>query len=240
MLAGSTPSAAPAENRELAPAARASTELGARCARFPAPPSHYFEDHFGLRARLVRWQALLRLRMFGVSASPDVIVGRDGWLFYAGDGAAEDIASAVPFTRDELEAWRTDAGAHAGLDGGARHRLRVRARPRQARRSTRELLPASVRRVGAETRTDALVRYLRRRTRPCPSSTCGRRCMAAKSGERLYHRTDTHWNDRGAFAASQALLRCSRPRLAAPAPGAASSTRPRCRAGPRPGGHAGR
>ena len=29
---------------------------------------------------------MLRLRMFGVSASPDVIVGRDGWFFYAGEG----------------------------------------------------------------------------------------------------------------------------------------------------------
>jgi len=31
--------------------------------------------------------------------------------------------------------------------------------------------------------------------------------VAAKAGERLYHRTDTHWNDRGAWVAYAAIVR---------------------------------
>src|SRR6185503_14961069 len=75
-----TPSA---ENRELAPPPSRPDSWPALRA-FPGAASRYFEDHFGLRARLVRWQAALRLRLLHASASPDVILGRGGWLFYAG------------------------------------------------------------------------------------------------------------------------------------------------------------
>jgi len=213
MLAGLDREIPQGENRELATwPARPSTWATLRA--FPGAASRYFEDHFGLRARLVRWQAMLRLRMFGVSASPDVIVGRDGWLFYAGDGAAEDMASTVPFTRPELEAWRTTL-EHT-RDWMVSHGIAyvfVLAPDKHA--VYPELLPASVRRVGAETRTDALVRYLGDHS-TVPVLDLRQALHAAKIRERIYHRTDTHWNDRGAFAASQALLRLLAPRLEAP------------------------
>ena len=37
---------------------------------------------------------------------------------------------------------------------------------------------------------------------------------AAASGERLYHLTDTHWNDRGAFIAYQQVMARIAPELA--------------------------
>ena len=58
----------------------------------PEQLTRYFEDHFAFRQRLVRWQAVVRLRVLGVSPSKSVIKGRDGWLFYADDGAMADYA----------------------------------------------------------------------------------------------------------------------------------------------------
>ena len=72
----------------------------------PEQLTRYFEDHFAFRQRLVRWQAVVRLRVLGVSPSKAVIKGRDGWLFYADDGAMADYAAAPPFTGAELERWR--------------------------------------------------------------------------------------------------------------------------------------
>jgi alginate O-acetyltransferase complex protein AlgJ len=204
------------ENRELAPRPAPPATWQALRA-FPAAAARYFEDHFGLRARLVRWQALVRLRLLGTSASPDVIVGRDGWLFYAGDGAAEDMASAVPFTRDELEAWRTTL-EHTQDWMEARGIAYVFVLAPDKHAVYPELLPPSIHRVGAETRTDALVRYLRDHS-TVPVLDLRGALMAAKGRERIYHRTDTHWNDRGAFAASQALWWMLAPRLGAPANG---------------------
>ena len=216
MVAGLDHEAARSENRELAARPRRPVSW-AEWRAFPAAASHYFEDHFGLRARLVRWQALLRLRVFGVSASPDVIVGRDGWLFYAGDGGTEDIVSAVPFTHAELDAWRTTL-EHTRDWMQARGIAYVFVLAPDKHEVYPELLPASVRRVGVESRSDALVRYLREHS-TVPVLDLRETLSAAKGRERIYHRTDTHWNDRGAYAASQALLRVLAPRLSAPAHG---------------------
>jgi len=203
MVAGLDHETPQGENRELAATpARPATWEALRA--FPGAASHYFEDHFGLRARLVRWQALLRLRLFGVSASPDVIVGRDGWLFYAGDGAAEDMASATGFTPSELEHWRRTL-QHTQDWMRAHGIVYVFVLAPDKHAVYPELLPASVRSIGAETRTDTLVRYLREHStvnvldlRPV--------LQRAKAFERVYHRTDTHWNDRGAFVAATAIV----------------------------------
>jgi hypothetical protein len=213
MLAGLDREVPTGENRELAPWPAAPRTWAAWRA-WPGSASRYFEDHFGLRARLVRWQAALRLRVFGVSASPDVIVGRDGWLFYAGEGAVEDIVSEVPFTPEELEGWRTTL-EHTQDWMEARGIAYVFVIAPDKHAVYPELLPSSVRQVGAETRTDALVRYLRDRS-TVPVLDLRGALEAAKGRERVYHRTDTHWNDRGALAASQALWRMLAPRLEAP------------------------
>jgi len=193
-----------AENRELAkPPVLAWRWMDLRA--LPGAASSYFEDHFGLRARLVRWQAWLRLRVFHVSASPDVILGRDGWLFYAGDGGSEDLISAVPFRPSELEKWcATLQHTHDWLEAQGIDYLFVLAPDKHA--VYPEYLPASVHRVGVETRTDALVRYLRDHS-TVPVLDLRPALLAAKKDERLYHRTDTHWNDRGAFVAYTALVR---------------------------------
>ncbi len=202
-LAGIDREAASGENRELASWPRLALEREALRA-LPDGLTRYFEDHFAFRARLVRWQAALRLTWFGISPSPDVFVGRDGWLFYAADGAADDYAAAVPFSREDLEVWRqtlqhTDDWLRAQ---GARY-LFVIAPDKHA--VYPEYLPAGIRRVGNESRIDVLVRYLRDHS-TVPVVDVRPALAEAKARERVYHRTDTHWNDRGAFAAYGALL----------------------------------
>jgi hypothetical protein len=203
MLLATDRTAAPVENRELAPAPEL-PQGWADLRAFPGAASRYFEDHFGLRARLVRWQAALRLRLLHVSASPDVMIGRDGWLFYAGDGGSEDIASATPFTADELEAWRsTLQHTYDWLRARGIAYVFVLAPDKHAIYS--EEMPPAVRRVGVETRTDALVRYLREHS-TVPVLDLRAVLLDAKARERVYHRTDTHWNDRGAYVGYTAIV----------------------------------
>lgn len=222
-LAGVDRAPAGGENRELAPWPRVGWDAGTLRA-WPGAAARYFEDHFAFRARLVRWQAVLRLEWLGVSPSTEVLVGRDGWLFYSADGGLDDFASAVPFSREDLETWRqTLQHTSDWLKGQGVAYLFVLAPDKHA--VYPEFMPAGVRRVGAGTRTDALVRYLRDHStvavldlRPA--------LLEAKPRERLYHRTDTHWNDRGAFVAYQQVME----RLAALSP---PVERPRLVAQPR-------
>jgi hypothetical protein len=169
----------------------------------PEQLTRYFEDHFAFRQRLVRWQAAVRLRMLGVSPSKAVIKGRDGWLFYADDGAMADYAAAPPFTGAELEQWRhtlQDTSDWLRAQGIAY--VFVIAPDKHV--IYREYMPETIRR-SAISRIDELVSHLREHStvrvvdlRPP--------LLAAKARERLYHRTDTHWNDRGAFVGYQSII----------------------------------
>ncbi len=169
----------------------------------PEQLTRYFEDHFAFRVRLVRWQAIVRLQAMGVSPSASVIKGRDGWLFYADDGAMEDYGEAPPFTADELELWRQtlqDTSDWLGAQGIAY--VFVIAPDKHV--IYQEYMPDTIRRA-AISRIDQLVSHLRQHSdvrvvdlRPA--------LLAAKARERLYHRTDTHWNDRGAFVGYQGII----------------------------------
>ena len=169
----------------------------------PEQLTRYFEDHFAFRARLVRWQAIVRLDVLGVSPSASVIKGRDGWLFYADDGAMEDYAEAPPFTVVELEVWRhTLQDISDWLRGQGIAYLFVIAPDKHV--IYPEYMPHTIRRA-AVSRIDQLVSDLRQHStvrvldlRPS--------LLASKSRERLYHRTDTHWNDRGAFVGYQSIV----------------------------------
>jgi hypothetical protein len=183
---------------------------------WPDAASHYFEDHFAFRSVLVAWQAVLRFQWLHVSPSSDVVVGRDGWLFYAGDGGEEDYASAVPFTKADLEQWRrTLQHTYDWLKARGIPYVFVIAPDKYV--IYPEYLPSSMHRVGPESRTDQLVRYLARTT-DVPVLDLRPSLLAAKPVERLYHLTDTHWNGRGAYVAYAAILRALHQQSLAPLP----------------------
>lgn len=71
------------ENKELAefPRLRSGEKWNIR---YLSELGEYFEEHFAFRQELVAANALIRGRLLGVSASDQVLVGTDGWLYYTG------------------------------------------------------------------------------------------------------------------------------------------------------------
>jgi len=191
------------ENRELAPP----PVVDARWESLRALPdafTKYFEDHFAFRAPLVHAQADIRLRALGVSPSTAVITGKDGWLFYADDGAVEDYAVAPEMSQSDLETWSwTLQDVQDWLAGQGIAYAFVVAPDKHV--IYPEMMPASVHRLREQSRIDQFVAYLRAHStvnvvdlRPA--------LLEAKQRERIYHRTDTHWNDRGALVAYQQII----------------------------------
>src|SRR4051812_29156386 len=45
----------------------------------------YYNDHFGFRKQLVKWDRRWRRDWFKESSLADVVIGRDGWLYYSGE-----------------------------------------------------------------------------------------------------------------------------------------------------------
>jgi hypothetical protein len=172
-------------------------------------PGAWFEDHFGFRAALIRWYGESRLFVLGVSPSTSVARGRDGWLFYAEDSSIDDYARIDPLAPDAIANWR-EAVARARNWLAARKVQYVFAVAPDKHVIYPEELPATLAQVGDLSRTDQLYTALQDLgvavdLRPA--------LFAARARERIYQRTDTHWNDRGALIAYQEIINAVARRL---------------------------
>jgi hypothetical protein len=196
------------ENRELAAFPRVDGSL-ASLAKAGPQLSAWFEDHFGLRASLVRWNAALRLFVLRVSPSPAVVKGRDGWFFYGDDSAVQDYANVEPLTPEALANWRAAVGAATRwLDARGIAYVFTIAPDKHAIYG--EEMPLTIARLNERSRADQLFTALEHvgvavDVRPS--------LLDAKTRERIYQQTDTHWNNRGAFVAYQRIIAAARARV---------------------------
>ena len=209
-LAGQDGGDAGAENRELASFPHVD-RTAASIASFAPQLGDWFDDHFGLRSTLVRWYGQTRLFALGVSPTTAVHKGKDGFFFYADDKATEDFASDDPLTSDAILNWRTAlAKAHRWLRARQIGYVFTLAPDKHA--IYPEEMPSTIVPVGAMSRTDQIYGNLNDLgflvdVRPA--------LAAAKARERIYFKTDTHWNDRGAEVAYEAIINAARTQVPA-------------------------
>ena len=178
---------------------------------FPAQFEAWFNDHFGLRRPLIRLHNLLKVTGLGVSSTKAVLVGKHGWLFQGGEPHIHDLRNAWPFSQHELRHWaRVLQIKHDWLaQRGIAYYFVVVPSKHQV---YPEYLPASAQRVSDTSRSRQLIDYLRAHSsvnvidlRPA--------IEAAKAVQRSYHKTDTHWNDYGAYLGYRAVTQKLRQRF---------------------------
>jgi hypothetical protein len=170
---------------------------------FPRRFERYWNDSFAFRWYLIRWHSMAKLAL-GVSPSPKALVGRDGFLFYAGEQSVDYFRAVKPFTPRELARWREDLESRRAWLAERGIRYLVVVAPNKETIYP-EFMPEALRPVRAETRLDQLVAELRANSRVEIVDLRGALRRAKASG-RVYHRTDTHWNDVGAAVASREIL----------------------------------
>jgi hypothetical protein len=195
-LAGLATGGIPGENRTMAPPPK---PFERPLKMVPRQIDAWFDDHFGFRNTLLVAHSRIAYAVFGVSSSRDVVLGDDGWLFYAADRLIENRRGLVPFTSEELHGWQ--ARLEERRDWLAARGIRYVFVIAPEKSSVyAEHLPAALQPVREATRADQLVAWMREHsTVEVVDPRADLR--AAKATDRLYHRTDTHWNDVGAFTA---------------------------------------
>lgn len=209
-IAGYDGADAAAENRELREFPRFDGTLKS-IADYGNNFGHWFEDHFGLRSTFVRWYGKTRLFALGVSPTTTVVKGQNGWFFYADDHALEDYASADLLTPEAIANWR-EAVVRAQRWLRARHIGYVFLIAPDKHFIYPEEMPPAIVRVNPTSRTDQLYGGLQDTgitvdVRPA--------LFEQKTRERIYFKTDTHWNDRGALVAYQAIINAVRAQVPA-------------------------
>ncbi len=173
-------------------------------ARFPDLFDAYFRDNFGWRDRVIRWHHLFKYRALGESPVNDVIVGRDGWLFYSNPSDGLDI-------RNFSGHWPHDAavvdGWLSGQEGRRQQYARLGARYLIALAPDKQsLYPEFVPfRYGPQ--APGVMGELLARAPSYPDlPVLDLRPALRQAGGELYYKGDTHWNARGAFTAASVIV----------------------------------
>lgn len=178
---------------------------------FPTSLEMYFRDHFGFRNRLIRWERRWKHDLFKESASPDVIMGRNGWLFFSGDYMMEHFEGLRVFPAEELRNWQTLLEKRR--DWLARRGIKYLFVITPDKQSIYpELLPEWLAGLRSTNKLDQFVAHMKAHStvevldlRPA--------LLEAKRSALTYLQTDTHWNTYGGFVAYQALVNALRRQL---------------------------
>jgi hypothetical protein len=207
-IAGVDGADADAEHRELAPFPRVDASWQSVAAFGPAL-SAWFDDHFAFRSTLVRWYGESRLFVLGVSPTTAVVKGREGWFFYGEDQSIEDYANVEPMTPEALRNWReTVVRARDWLTARGIPYVFTIAPDKHVIYA--EEMPDTLARVGDVSRADQLFTTLQDTGLAVDVRAS---LFDAKAHERIYQKTDTHWNDRGAIVAYQRIIGAVRARV---------------------------
>jgi len=191
------------ENRTMAP-----WPVKAFTPALPVSFEHAFADRFGGREALLRAYNRIRVRLFDVPSSSNVLIGRDGWLYFMG----EDGTSFDRFYRSVLPV--PDAQLHAVVAELARRRAFLAAHGIgyvvmvAPDKSTiyPEHLPHWATKIATTTPLDRLVDRIRADGSIQYVDVRGA-LRVAKARERVYFMTDSHWNLLGASVAYGELMR---------------------------------
>ena len=191
------------ENRNLA--TRPELKLARQALRaFPARVEAYFNDGFGFRKRLIYWLALVKVQGLGVTSTPGVTLGRDGWLYLASDAAISSYRASQPFTPAQLETYRQIVEArHDWLaERGIPYVLII---PPNKETIYPEFMPPAYTKVNSRSRLDQLVDHMKSHSN-VPIIDVRDDLRRAKQVERVYDVTDSHWNSLGGYIAYARIM----------------------------------
>lgn len=174
---------------------------------YPKSYENYFNDNFGLKNLLVRWNSYLNVKLLKQSPLETVTVGKDGWLFYSKerDENLIDVYRGVTlFNEEELEKIKKNLE-------GRRDWLKSQGIPYVLMVTPNketiygEYLPDNIKKISEETRLDQLLSYLEKNS-DLKVIDIRKEMSSKKAEERLYDKTDSHWNDYGAYIGYRAIM----------------------------------
>ncbi len=171
----------------------------------------WFADHLGLRYPLIYAGTGLHIGLLRRPLDRHIFFGRDGWMFWTDN--AETIPATMADSRSRLrfspaEVGRIDANIRAVRDRFAQCGIPVFVNVVPNKQSIYGKYLFSGQVAEPVTRLDALMQGL---SEPAPVRSCStprpamRAAAAASDPFLLYPKTETHWNELGAFYGYRAI-----------------------------------
>lgn len=180
---------------------------------YPSEFEAFFEDNLPFKNSLVLVNSYINYKVFKTSNSPNVIVGRDGWLFYKGaqnfgENPVADYQGSNLYTDAELEiiAENMQAAKEALESRGIKFALLLIP---NKERVYDKYMPASYGEAAQNNRMEQVADYLVRNTdiRVVNITEELKEYAESPGNGRIYYKYDTHWNHTGAYIAAQIIGR---------------------------------
>jgi hypothetical protein len=175
---------------------------------FPQSFSSYFNEHYRLRDLQVDAFHNFRLRVLGEKEYPNVLIGKEDWLYYTGENNIRDYECTSPFTRKELnslverlQSWH-DQLSLMEID------FYVVIAPNKET-IVPNYLPDSIQAGWSTCRIDQVMKALTKTN--VRALDLREPLLEAARDSQVYHRTDTHWNDTGALIAVSEIIKLIQP-----------------------------
>jgi alginate O-acetyltransferase complex protein AlgJ len=163
-----------------------------------------FIDRLALRTELVAGRNLLIAKTFMVSPSTAVLIGKNDWLYYMGDGDKETLRHSHLFNEETLLAWKNALEEQNDWLAARGIKYAFVLAPSKCTIYP-EYVPPQYTQINTQSRADQLVAYLRKNT-SIDVIDLRQPLIEKKSEGQLYLKTDTHWNKFGAMLASNIVI----------------------------------
>lgn len=168
----------------------------------------YYSDHFALRNHLVYMNNLLKVKLFGISPSPGVLVGKKNWLFLHKQNrrpsTVDYFRALSPLTAKQLDDWKQRLEKRRDWLGRRGINYLFVVVPNK-NTIYPEYMPDRIRRVNPVSRMDQLLEHLGQNS-TVPFIDLRPALLEAKTHDPVYSATDTHWNDFGAYIAHREII----------------------------------
>ncbi len=158
----------------------------------------FFNDHYGFRKSLILANGKIMDNVFNESPSARALIGKDGWLFFDNQNSILDAQGLLKsdekkiatLARHLIKNWR---------DLRAKNINYVLVIAADKSSIYPEFLPDFVKFSNSEHRADALLKVLKAIDKNFPVIDLRPILLSEKENQAIYHKTDTHWNRRGAY-----------------------------------------
>ncbi len=167
--------------------------------------SQFYQDHFGFRQKILSGAREFRRGAWNKSLSRNVIYGDDEWMYFNIDGTLHDYTGYYTQNSQDSGLWLQ------GLDIKNRWLAQLGVRyllvPIPGKMNVYpEHLPARVRDAAGESRLQAFRAELKDSDLEDVVLDLLPTLRKVKNETQVYFKTDTHWNEDGAFIVYQAIM----------------------------------
>ena len=172
---------------------------------YPQRFDRFFDDHFPLRKLLIQRYNHLRIKIMKQSDQRNVLMGREGWLFYTQERQLRDFIGQASFSEDKLTALQNLLEARRDWLA-ARGMAYLFVIPPGKPSIYPEYMPHSYLQARGRTRLDQFMDHMRAHS-DVTIVDLRASLLTAKAQHLLYHRHDSHWNTIGSMVAYGEIMR---------------------------------